>query len=223
MTAEHVSDPTLAPPELDRLADLTSRYARYSRSAGGLSSVAGGVLCAMAFLIGALVPLDEGLRYVLAGAPIAWIATKEALRHFYYQGSGAALERISERQRRVRFWMTVYLAAISSVVIGGLLFAGYRDGRLAELLQWPWLGYLAVVVALPFIARRWFWSSSDFLVGVLLFCQSAVVLAGGTYPPAWILIAASFALVAIATGWREHREYLRLRHELGLGLDGAAA
>ena len=221
MTADLASRSALAPLELERLADLTTRYARYSRSAGGLSSVVGGVLCALAFVVGALVPLDEGLRYALAGAPVAWIATKEALRHFYYQGSGAALERISGRQRRVRLWMTVYLAVISTIVIGGLVLVAYRDDRLASLLQWPWLGYLAVVAGLPFIARRWFWSSSDFLVGVLLFCQAAVVLAGDNYPPVWIAIATGFAVVAITTGLREHREYLRLRRELGL--DGAAA
>src|SRR3546814_865232 len=38
---------------LSRLAENTSRYARSSRSAGGLTLVIGGVLCLAAFVLGA--------------------------------------------------------------------------------------------------------------------------------------------------------------------------
>lgn len=40
-----ISGNTPATDSADRLAELTSRYARYSRSAGGLGLVIGGVLC----------------------------------------------------------------------------------------------------------------------------------------------------------------------------------
>jgi len=216
MTHDNLSAPLSSPADLKRLTDLTSRYARYSRSAGGLSSVVGGVLCALTFAVGALMPLDPGLRYALASAPLLWIASKELLRYFYYQRSGAAAERLSARHRRARLWMTIYLAAMSALIIGGLFSGAMKKGRVEELMQWPSLGYLGIVAALPFIARRWFWSVSDFLVGVLLFCQAAVVLVGINYPAPWIVIAASFSFIAILTGLREHREYLQLRGELGL-------
>lgn len=216
MTHDHSTATYPSPAELERLTDLTSRYARYSRSAGGLSSVIGGLLCALTFVVGALIPLDQGLRYALACAPLLWITTKELLRYFYYQRSGAAAERLSAKHRRARLWMTIYLAAMGALIIGGVLTTAMQKDRVAALMQWPAIGYLIIVAALPFIARRWFWSVSDFLVGVLLFSQAAVVMVGNNYPRPWILIAASFSFIAIVSGMREHREYLQLRSELGL-------
>jgi hypothetical protein len=216
MTHDNPSATYSSPSDLERLTDLTSRYARYSRSAGGLSSVVGGLLCALTFVVGAVVPLDQGLRYALACAPLLWVATKEGLRYLYYQRAGAAVERLSDKHRRARLWMTIYLAAISALIIGGVFNTAMKKGQVDALMQWPAVGYLIIVATLPFIARRWFWSVSDFLVGVLLFCQAAVVLGGVNYPQPWILIAVGFSVVAIATGLREHREYFQLRDELGL-------
>src|SRR3546814_7644302 len=34
---------------------------------------------------------------------------------------------------------------------------------------------------MPLVAARWFWSTGDFLVGVLLICQAAVVIVGLNY------------------------------------------
>src|SRR3546814_11843086 len=65
---------------LSRLAENTSRYARYSRSAGGLSLVIGGVLCLAAFVIGATVELTPAWRYTLVAAPLLWLASKALLQ-----------------------------------------------------------------------------------------------------------------------------------------------
>src|SRR3546814_8164006 len=101
-----------------RLAENTSRYARYSRSAGGLSLVIGGVLCLAAFVIGATVGLTPAWRYTLVAAPLLWLASKELLRAFYYQRAGAVRERLSDRQRRGPYWMVAYLAAMALMIIG---------------------------------------------------------------------------------------------------------
>src|SRR3546814_19207325 len=61
------------------------------------------------------------------------------------------------------------------------------------------------------------WSSDVCSSDLLLLCQAAVVIVGLNYSWYWILIAALYAAIAIPTGWREHRDYLRLRDELGLG------
>jgi hypothetical protein len=198
--------------DFDRLAEITARYARYSRSAGGLSSVIGGVLCLAAFSVGALAPLPPALRYALACAPLAWIASKELLRRLYYQRDGAVAELIDARHARLRRFMMIYLGAVAAFVIGGLAMqAG------AAVLTWPLIGYVAVVASLPLVAWRWFWSVPDFLIGVLLICQSAVLLAGRNYTVGWIAIALAFSTIAIVGGWREHRDYLALRDELGRG------
>lgn len=209
-TDQPAAQPT--PDQLASLAAATARYAAYSRSAGGLSLVIGGVLCIAAFAIGALVPLTPALRYALASAPVLWLLSKEVLRALYYQRDGAALERLSTKLRRNHLLMVAYLAAMAALIVVPLLWMGGT-----RMLAWPIAGYLAIVVAMPLVAARWFWSTGDFLVGVLLICQAAVVTGGDHYPWYWILIAAAFAAIAIATGLREHRDYLRLRAELGLG------
>lgn len=205
---------TIAPADLDRLRDLTERYARYSRGAGGLSLVIGGVLTVTAFLVGAFLPLSPALRIVLAALPAVWLLSKELLRRHYYQRDGVALQQVSPTLRRQRRWMAIYLFAVSALVIAGNLIATggtVEDGRA--------LAYLVLVAALPFAAMRWFWSIGDFLVGVLLFCQAAVVAAGGAYEGWWPLYAAGCAAFAILVGVREHRAYLSIRDTLR----GAAA
>lgn len=198
-----------ASDDLDHLRDLTERYARYSRSAGGLSLVIGGVLATATFLIGAFVPLTPGLRWLLAGAPLLWLASKELLRALYYQRHGSVGERISPQLQRQHRWMVIYLFAISAIVVAGVLVFGD-----AADFGKPKIGYLLLVVALPFAAMRWFWSTGDFFVGVLLFCQAAVVFAGGHYGGAWPLFAAACASFAVVVGLHEHREFLRIRDEL---------
>lgn len=193
------------------LADLTARYAAYSRSAGGLSLVIGATLALATFSIALAVELTPGVRFTLAAAPLAWLLAKELLRSAYYQRAGAVRERLSDRQRRNHRWMVGYLVFIALIVVVGVVFQAP-----AAALQWPTIGYLAIVVALPLAAARWFWSSGDFLVGVLLFCQAAVVIAGGNYSLPWMAFVVLCAGIAAVTGWREHRDYLRLRQQLDL-------
>jgi hypothetical protein len=200
---------TPAAPTPDALRTLTERYARYSRSAGGLSLVVGGALTIITFAIGAFVDLSQWMRWTLALAPMAWLATKELLRAFYYQRAGAVSQQVSPTLQRQRRWMAVYLCAVSALIIGGVLVTA---GRAA--LVWPMTGYLALVAALPFAAMRWFWSSNDFLVGVLLFCQAAVVTAGINYGPWWLVYAGGCGLWAILAGLREHRDFLAIQEEL---------
>jgi hypothetical protein len=207
----HASQPSSsrAAADPDALRALTERYARYSRSAGGLALVVGGVLTIATFAIGAGLELTPPLRWTLAMAPIAWLATKELLRAFYYQRAGAVAQQVSPTLRRQRRWMAAYLLVIAALVVGAVLVTA---GRAA--LAWPMAGYLVLVAALPFAAMRWFWSSNDFIVGVLLFCQAAVVTAGINYGPWWLVYATGCGLWAIVTGLREHRDFLAIRDEL---------
>ena len=197
--------------DLDRLARQAERYARYSRSAGGLSSVIGGGLLAASFLLNAYAELTPVLRALLAATPLFWLAAKELLRRRYYQREGALLQAPTTKERRAHAWNVVYLTVVSLLVLGFVAAALLRDSRAPDASVF---GYVAMVVAIPFVAWRWFWSASDFLVGVLLMCQSAVVIHGGNYPPIWLPYIALCAAIAIFTGWREHRDYLALRAEL---------
>lgn len=195
---------------LDKLAERAQRYARYSRSAGGLSSVIGGVLLFASFLANAYLELDLADRIVLALAPVLWLLAKELLRVGYYQRDGRVLQAPTEKEKRSHRWTVIYLAVVSLAVLGFLAWKAIEIGRLPGPAM---LGYAVIVAALPLVAWRWFWSVSDFLVGVLLMCQSAVVIAGGNYPAIWLLYVGACAAIAVFYGLREHREYLALRAE----------
>jgi hypothetical protein len=199
------------PTELDRLATLAGRYASYSRSAGGLSTVIGGGLLLLVFAMNAWMELQPGLRIWLATAPVLWLVAKEVLRRAYYQRAGTALQSPSATQRRWRFWAVVYLAVMAALINAGFLYAAITGGSLAP---GQIVGYVVMVALLPLVAWRWVWSVSDFLVGVLLFCQAAVVLGGGQYPPVWMVYVGAVSLLVIGIGLHEHRDYLQLRREL---------
>ena len=201
----------MQPSDIDRLADLTTRYARYSRSAGGLSLIIGGLLCFAAYVVGATIELQPAHRYALAAVPVLWLLSKEMLRALYYQRHGSVREILPPKLLRQHAWMGGSLFGVAALVDGAVLWNAPE-----RALHWPGLGYVLIVAALPFAAMRWFWSVGDFLVGVLMFSQAAVVTTGGHYPARWILIAAAFAAIAILVGLREHRDFLRLRREIAL-------
>ena len=192
------------------LADLTRRYARFSLSAGGLSSVFGGVLCIGIFLLGLALELSWPLRIALASAPVVWLLSKELLARFYYQRHGRVEQRLSDGERRSHFGFTAFVALVSLVIIISVLIGKGLSG--ITIGGW---GYLMVVALMPFVVWRWLWSSSDFIVGVSMICQSAVFLGGGHYQLDWLGAYMLFAgLLAILLGVREHREFLRLRQSL---------
>lgn len=195
---------------LDKLAERAQRYARYSRSAGGLSSVIGGVLLFGSFLANAFLELDQADRIVLALTPALWLLAKELLRVGYYQRDGRVLQAPTAKEKRSHRWTVIYVAAVALLVLGFLAWKSIEIGRLPGPAM---LGYAVIVAALPLVAWRWFWSVSDFLVGVLLMCQSAVVIGGGHYPAIWLVYVGACAAIAIFYGLREHREYLALRAE----------
>lgn len=95
---------------------------------------------------------------------------------------------------------------IAGVVLTVFAKVLLQEGTLPPAEQ---VAYLALVLAIPFAARRWFWSTGDFLVVVLLFMQAALVAGGGGYDgPWWVLYATGCAVFAIGTGVVEHRAYL---------------
>ena len=202
--------------DLDHMRDLTERYSRYSRGAGGLSLMIGGLLLAASFLASACLPLTPALRVALVAFPAIWLLSKELLRRLYYQRDGAVLQQVSPKLRKERRWMTIYLfivcGLIAAFVVTALAMAFNNEGTVppAQLLA-----YLGLVTALPFAAMRWFWSIGDFLIGVLLFMQAALVAGGGGYDgPWWVLYAIGCAAYAIAVGVVEHRAYLKIRASL---------
>ncbi|HEX5314685.1 MAG TPA: hypothetical protein VFX38_07275 [Gammaproteobacteria bacterium] len=212
---------------LERLREwegLTRDYARFSRSAGGLGSALGGVLTLVSYFAGALLPSDSAARLGLIAIPFVWLLVRGALARRYYQRFGHVEEQESTAQRRThRFCVAVTLlvaAGITAVTAGEVTTKTGAD--LAGLI-----GYLALIWFLVLATWRWLRSPLDFIVGVFLFCQAALICVGRSYPLIWLthtreallmsLIAAMFPLAAlamIAAGIGDHRRFLRLRTRL---------
>lgn len=197
----------------DALADITRRYARFSHSAAGLGGVIGGVLVLVTYFVGALaLPESVWGRLALAATPIVWIACKELLRNHFYQRLGRVAEPWSGSQRRWHIGITAFTAVVSVVVVGGLAYL-FRDDP-AAFLHPQALGYLAFVIAMPFLVWRYMRTPLEFIVGVFLVAQAAVVLGGGSYPLGHQPQAPIAALAFIVLGARQHLEFRSLRRDL---------
>ncbi len=196
--------------DLDRLSELTRHYARYSRSAAGLGSVLGGVCGLVSYFVGALVPLTLWSRLVLAALPLVWIVAKELLQRRYYQRYGRVEELEGAGERRLRVFLTGFVAVVSAVVVGFVLLRGS-----SAVAWWEAAGYVAFVAATPFLTWWFLRTPLEFIVGVFLLAQAAVVLGGGSYALGEQLQAPIGSAALVLVGLKEHWSYRRLERRLG--------
>jgi hypothetical protein len=194
--------------DLDRRRVLTAEYSRYSRNASGLGSVIGGALCAIAFLLDRTTTLPHEARFALAATPLVWIAVKEWLRRRLYQRFGVVEEAWTPKERRKHRRRNGLLAAASVLLVAAVLYYA----RFAPRSQV--LGFVAMIVAMPILSARFLRSREEFKVGVLLFCQAAVMLSGGRLGYLVFAAALVFSTSAIAVGLRQHRAFRRIAREL---------
>ncbi|HEY0026153.1 MAG TPA: hypothetical protein VGB24_24900 [Longimicrobium sp.] len=195
-----MNETVLLPDRLAELESITREYARFSRSAGGLGSVLGGLLCLGSYAAGGLLGPSGPVRAALIAIPFVWIVCKELMRRHYYQHLGAAAEPETRRERRGRVVTTAGTALISIVVAAGVLARGDRVMDAA--------GYLAVVAAMPVVAWLWLRAPLEFVTGIFLMCQAALAFNGTPYPLLSVAIVFPFAAVAlIVAGVRDHLRF----------------
>ena len=210
---------------LQQMEELTRSYARYSRSAGGLSSVLGGVLCLIAYFAGPLLPSTALTRTVLIAIPAVWLLAKGWMTRCYYQRLGHVEQQETRQERGIHRF---YVAAV--VLVALVITAGF--GTIAKQHAWSslpvgMLGYLALLWLLVLATWRWLRSPYDFIIGVFLFCQAALASMGNHYPligtthtqetmlmSLVILVFPLAALAMIAHGVVEHREFRLLQRQL---------
>lgn len=216
-----VESPMVRPDELE---SLTRRYARYSRSAGGLASVIGGVFCLLSWLLGGLLPLTPPLRSVLIAMPFVWLFAKSGLMHRYYQRFGHAEEQATAVERLTHRFC-VGFSLLVAVLVDGMVLIGLHDS--GKTLTMGVAGYLILVACIPLAAWRWMRSPLDFIIGVFLFCQAGLVCVARAYPLLGMahthqgmlmsIVAFMFPLAALAlivAGVRDHRQFRDLRARL---------
>ncbi|GLR14767.1 hypothetical protein GCM10007907_35570 [Chitinimonas prasina] len=205
---------------LDELQQLTAEYARYSRSAGGISSVLGGVLCLMSYLAGGLLPLTDLLRAVLLALPLVWLVSKQLMARYYYQAYGHVEERPDHSSLRSHYFCVAVTGLICAWLAVGNIIVAEPLGNAA----WDWtrLGYVGIALAMPFVAWRYLRNPLDYIMGVFLLCQAAVVATGRSYPLIGIaMLFALYAVQSIIVGLRDHRRFLRLRARLDILMHAA--
>lgn len=207
-----MQQPSVIDPS-SRLQALTREYSRYSRSAGGLSAMAGGIACLASFLAGALLPTTLALRIALIAVPVLWIAGKQWLARRYYQRLGQVEEQVTPVERNFQRFFIAFTALVSVLVIGSVLT------RLVPMGERAWdlraIGYLVVVALLPWVVWRWLRTPLEFIVGVFLLCQAALAFTGQAYgfgPSTAVFPLASIALIVV--GWRDHQRFQRLQVEM---------
>ncbi len=197
----------------DRLQELTREYSRYSRSAGGMAAVAGGVLCLAGYLAGGLLEMSLGLQVALIAMPVFWLVLKQGMAHYYYQWLGQVEEFTSPGERRTRLAITALVALISVVVVATFLLGAAPIGNASWDLRTA--GYVSMLAGMPVIAWYWLRNPLELTVGVFLFCQAALAFAGQSYPLWSSAIVFPFAAVLlIATGFGDHRRFLAIRAEI---------
>lgn len=186
-------------------------------SARGLGSVLGGALALVTYFLGALVPdLSTGGRVALAAAPLVWIAVKELLRSRYYQRFGRVEEARPALDRRLHLGLTLFTALVSAGIVVTVL-----------VREWPvqWdvgiAGYLMYVAAMPLLVWLFMRTPLEYVAGVFLVAQAALMLSGGNYSLWQQPQAPIGGLALIVLGLRQHAEYLRISRELE-SLRGAA-
>lgn len=208
----------------DELEALTRAYSRYSRSAGGLGSVLGGILCLIAYFVGALLPLTPAVRIALIAMPFVWFAAKSWLTRHYYQRFGRVEEQENPNERLVHRWSLIATILVAAIITAVDVTGIFRHtGTLSAGL----VGYLLMLWLLPLAAWRWMRSALDFIIGVFLICQAALACVDQAYPMIGLahgaeaaklsLIAVMFPLVAlvmIGAGIAEHRRFHAIRARL---------
>jgi hypothetical protein len=211
-----MNETVLLPDRLAELESVTREYARFSRSAGGLGSVLGGVLCLASYAAGGLLGTSGPVRAALIAIPFVWIVSKELMRRHYYQHLGAAAEPETRAERSNRVFTTTVTALISIVVAAGVLARGDRGMDAA--------GYLGVVVAMPAVAWLWLRTPLEFLTGTFLMCQAALAFNGSAYPLLSVAIVFPFAALAlIVAGVRDHLRFRGVTERIARLTGGSGA
>ena len=191
---------------LRELEAVTREYARYSHSAGGLSSVIGGVLALMSFGIGAMSAPTGISRFVLISLPFIWLLARH-LFALHYQNIGLVTENIDPKLQRVQHLMAAGVLLLWIInVIGAVL--NFGNSSLAVAMS-------AALLLIPLMAVGSLRTPIELVIATLLICQAALAANGRSFAA---LSAATLllpvALLMISHGWRDHRRFLALRQKM---------
>lgn len=229
-------------PDLDRMEDLTRRYARYSQGAAGLGAVLGGL--AFLFQGGLLfgygfghflrhacncpirslwkfflrneLPPPLWMQIELVALPLVWWAARVALHRWATRTIGEVQEQ------RTGFRLAWKRLDVLSGLIGGpalMIFFSLRKVLDGHPTAWtPFILGLLLLVLQPVVTwtQRRSYAAEDFGAGVSLFLAGSFTLNYGIGPSVALLVPAYLVLVIgfFFTGLWQHWHFRKVRQEL---------
>ncbi|MEX0891742.1 MAG: hypothetical protein WEB88_06180 [Gemmatimonadota bacterium] len=179
-----------------------------------VASVIGGGFAVFAYFVGALAaPHSLAVRLGLALLPLVWIGSKEMLRLHYYQRFGRVGQVQTAAERRWHLGFTIATAVLSAGIVAVILFGLATRGR--TLANHPGvLGYLAYVGVMPLLVWYFMRTPLEFVVGVFLVAQAALMFVGEHYS-LWEQVQAPIAgVVLMAIGVKQHLDFRALERDL---------
>jgi len=229
-------------PDLDRMEDLTRRYARYSQGAAGLGAVLGG----LAFLFQGGLLFGYGLGHFLGHAcncptrglwkfflrnelppplwmqielvalPLAWWAARVALHRWATRTMG----EVQEQRTGFRLaWKR--LDVICGLAAGPAMLIFFSVPKAMLGLPTTWLPFVLgsfLLLLAPVVAwtQRRSYASEDLGAGQLLFLAAAMTLNIGIGPSVAITVPLFLALSIgyFFTGLWQHWHFRKVRQEL---------
>jgi len=166
------------PAALDVISRTSRQLSKFSYSAGGIADVIGGTLALTVALAHGFNLLTPTSRVVFFTFPFIWIAAKELIRRRYYQKFGKITEPIPEINRIMHIVGTVFVAVVGLIIAGLVWTHVHTAGQSA---------YVATALAMPIVTWLFLRRPIEFIIGIMMMCQSAVAIAGGRYPFAGVI------------------------------------
>ena len=186
---------------------LTQEYASYWQSRNGLGNVLGGVVGLVIYIANGVLGPGLLTAALTVGLTLLWLLGKELIRRWLYQPFGEVREIWAPSARR---WHIAIVGLLAFLVLGmliwGLIGGKFDDPR-------TWVAFL-IYLATPAIAWRYLRTINEFLIGVPLLIACAYNTMGGAltfWDQPQVLL---YALIMIAAGIAEHRQFQMLAAKL---------
>jgi hypothetical protein len=202
------------PEKLEQLQTVTREYAKFSRSATGLSSVIGGIFGLSIFLIGAFSNPPLWARALLVLALPIWFVLKHWLRTHYYQRHGTALETFDKLSTNVERFVQGGIGGIAAVMLVVCAFLVITNPE--KVASLPVLNKIALVAA-P-LAGLLLWRQIntilEFLVVMNLMVQTVMLASGSNWTWGNQATMLLYSGLLIVIGVIEHLRFQKLEMQL---------
>jgi hypothetical protein len=202
------------PDQLEQLQTVTREYAKFSRSATGLSSVIGGTIGLAIFLIGAFSNPPLWARALMVLAIPIWFVLKTWLRNHYYQRHGTARETFDKLSTNLERFVQGGIGGIAAIMLIVCAFLVITNpDKVANL---PALNKIALLIAplVGLLLCRQINTVLEFLVVMNLMVQTVMLASGSNWTLGNQATVLFYSGLLIVIGIIEHLRFRKLEAQL---------